>query len=192
MTRIETSLSPLAGRLLVAMPSVTERAFRKSVALICAHSESGAMGLLINRPATNMTLRRLLSEGGMPPPQVAIGVPIHAGGPADIERRFILHSEDYDLPAHTLKVCDGIWLTPHEDVLIDIGRGRGPAQAFIAMGYCGWGPGQLEEEIAGGAWLTSPATPDMVFDLPSEDRWPNSMERMGIAPSSLSILSGHA
>ncbi|WP_167767131.1 YqgE/AlgH family protein [Jannaschia formosa] len=182
----------LTGRLLVAMPTVTERAFRKSVLLVCAHSRAGAMGLLINRPATNMTLRRLLRESGLRPPQVAIGVPIHAGGPADIERSFTLHSSDYDLRSQTIRVTEDVWLTPHRAVLQDLGHGRGPDRSFIAMGYCGWGAGQIEEEIREGSWLTTEAPSDTVFDLPAADRWLACMHYMGIAPSGLSFASGHA
>lgn len=192
MDRVPTSRLALAGRLLVAMPSVTERAFHKSAILICAHSSTGAMGLLVNRPATNMTLRRLLRESGLHQPDVALGVPIHAGGPADIERTFVLHTPDYRLPAHTISVNESIWMTPHDDVVQDLGRGMGPERAFIAMGYCGWGAGQLEEEMHGGIWLDAAATPEIVFDSPAADRWARVMENMGVSPSGLSGFAGHA
>ena len=185
-------LTPLTGRMLFAMPSVTERAFQRSAILVCAHSANGGMGLLVNRPATNMTLRRLLRETGRSVPEVRIGVPVHAGGPADIDRAFVLHSPDYHLAAHTIRVTEAIWLTPHDDVIDDLAQGYGPARSFIAMGYCGWGAGELEHEVREGCWLTGAANDDLVFDTPSADRWPRGMERMGIAPSALSFQPGHA
>ncbi|GIT90838.1 UPF0301 protein [Jannaschia pagri] len=174
------------------MPTVTEAAFRKGVILVCAHSATGAMGLLINRPATNMTLRRLLRESGLATPNVAIGVPIHAGGPSDIERPFVLHSSDYRLAHQTMVIADDVRMTPHEAAIQDLGCGRGPKRAFVAMGYCGWGEGALEQEVQDGSWLTMNARANMIFDQPSGERWSRAMEGMGIAPSGLSGLAGHA
>lgn len=180
------------GRLLLAMPSVTEPAFRKSLILICAHSPTGAMGLLINRPAPKMTLRQLLEELGGELPEVTSNLPINAGGPADIERPFVVHSSDYFLDAHTLRVTRELSMTPHPDVVQDIARRSGPKHAFVALGYCAWVSGQLEKELQAGHWLTAVPTTKLLFNTPSANRWTMAMEGLGISPSSLSGYSGHA
>ncbi|WP_371155224.1 YqgE/AlgH family protein [Jannaschia sp. 2305UL9-9] len=190
--RIDNHDQSLAGNCLVAMPSITERAFRKAVILICAHSPAGAIGLLINRPAMNMTLRQLLAEYGLPLPPIRPSVPLHVGGPADIDRAFVLHSCEYHLPKHTHVVSDEISLTAERGILRDMGASRGPDRAFVALGYCGWGPCQLEREVQDGRWLTTASDGQMVFDTPSPQRWHAAMSGMGVATFGLSQQFGHA
>jgi putative transcriptional regulator len=188
------SIAPasLRGRLLLALPAVRETAFRKGVVLVCAHSTAGAMGLLVNRAAPEGALLRLLGGTTRDVTGIRFAVPVHAGGPAEVGRAFVLHSTEYRLAAQTIDVLPGVSLTPNADVLRDILRGRGPKRSFVAAGYCGWGPGQIEDELRGGSWLTGPALSDLVFSVPCPERWAEGMRRIGVAPAALSMAEGRA
>jgi putative transcriptional regulator len=167
-------------------------AFRRGVVLVCAHSKTGAMGLLVNRAAPEGAQRRLLDGMAGEGVGIRFAVPVHAGGPAEVGRAFVLHSPEYRLAAQTIDVLPGVALTPSADVLRDILRGRGPARSFVAAGYCGWGPGQIEDELRDGSWLTGPALSDFVFSVPCPDRWTEGMRRIGVAPAALSMAEGRA
>jgi putative transcriptional regulator len=182
----------MAGRLLVATPLVTDKAFRKSVVAVVAHGERGALGILLNRPANNMTLRRLFVEKDIQPNEAPLGIPIHAGGPADIENAVVLHERVTDAPASTLDVTPTIFLTPEIGIVPRLLRNHGVGRFFIALGHCAWGPGQIEAEIQRGLWLTKPLREDEVFGQLVTDRWTAAMARMQVSPAGFTMLAGRA
>ena len=182
----------LAGRILLAMPGMGDPRFERSVIFLCAHSEEGAMGLIVNRPAPDITFPQLLAQlairhrDDVPVPQV------HLGGPVEHGRGFVLHSDDYSRADATLAVPGGFGMTATTDVLEDIARGAGPASALLALGYSGWAPGQLEDEIARNAWLVSDASAELVFAPDNAGKWAAVLARMGIDPITLSGSAGRA
>ncbi len=183
-------IGSLQGQLLIAMPSMEDDRFTSSVVYMCAHSEEGAMGLVINRPASHITFSELLSQLSIR----ASGkeVPIHVGGPVETGRGFVLHTPDYDGGASTLSVGDGVGLTATVDILRAIAKGGGPREKLVALGYAGWGPGQLEAEIGSNGWLTCEATPEVVFECPPEAKWSMALNTLGVDSNKLSGETGHA
>ena len=181
----------LQGKLLVAMPSMGDPRFARAVILICAHSGSEAMGLIVNRRAPGPSLPALLRQlniAATDPPQL----PIRIGGPVEHSRGFVLHSPDYSAGAATRRIPGGFALTATLDVLEDLARGVGPAQALVALGYAGWGPGQLEDELRQNAWLTCDAVPELVFSDDDAGKWARALRSLGIDPMQLSASAGHA
>jgi putative transcriptional regulator len=182
----------LTGKLLLAMPGMTDPRFEKSVIFMCAHSGDGAMGLIVNRPAQDITFLQLLSQlsisarGDVPVPQV------HLGGPVEHGRGFVLHSDDYTGNDATLAVPGGFGMTATLDVLEDIAQGEGPAACLLALGYSGWGPGQLEGEMTQNAWLVADASSALIFDSDSDGKWAAALSAMGIDPVTLSGAAGRA
>ena len=182
----------LAGKLLIAMPDMSDPRFTRSVIYMCAHSAEGSMGLIINRPSDDISFADLLdqleiaSAPHVRPPAVQIG------GPVEQQRGFVLHSSDYDCGEGTLKVAPQFCMTATLQVVEDIAQGRGPASAIFALGYAGWGPGQLEYEIGQNGWLSCPPTEKLVFGTPPEDQWSDALKLMGIDPLLLSAKAGHA
>lgn len=182
----------LTGSLLIAMPGMGDPRFAHSVIYITAHSARGAMGLMVNKPASDLRLSDVLDqllEGPMPK-DGAMGV--HIGGPVETGRGFVLHSDDYASQIETLRIEDGFALTATLDILEDIAAGQGPEQALMMLGYAGWGPGQLEREIAQNGWLTSAASRSLIFGLADGQKWGAALESLGIDPLSLSATAGHA
>lgn len=171
----------LAGRLLVAAPHMPDPRFAKTVILLVRHNDQGAMGLIVNRriavePASTL-VDRLIGKG-----RAAEGgrkVPIHYGGPVQLSRGMFLHSSDY-AGAATVKVTDRVSLTRSHDILLDLAKGRGPSKGFLAMGYAGWGPGQLEEEMRRKDWITVSPDSRLVFDDQMESKWRRAMDKLGI------------
>lgn len=191
--------SSLEGQLLIAMPMVVGEPFARSLIFVCAHSAEGAMGIVLNRPATSMKLPDLLVQldilaesdrGNLP--DSAVQMPILMGGPVETSRGFVLHSSDYHIPQSTLPIDDGICLTATVDILRAIARGEGPESAILALGYAGWQPGQLEGEIQANGWLTCPANADLIFNAPVETRYELAMQFIGVKPAMLSGEVGHA
>ena len=182
----------LAGKMLLAMPGMGDPRFERSVIFLCAHSDDGAMGLIVNRPTADITFRQLLAQlsiihrDDVPAPQV------HLGGPVEHGRGFVLHSDDYTRAEATLIVPGGFGMTATTDVLDDIASGAGPQSALLALGYSGWAPGQLEDEILGNAWLVSDAFADLVFATDNPGKWAAVLARMGIDPVTLSGSAGRA
>lgn len=188
----------LDGKLLIAMPNMQDPRFERAVIYICAHSADGAMGLVVNQAAPNISLRDLLvqldiipsSEIRLPDP---VGrMPVHRGGPVETGRGFVLHSADYHAANSTLPINENISLTATLDILKAIATGRGPHRALLALGYAGWAPGQLEAEIQANGWLISPATPDVVFDPDLDAKYVRALKLLGIDPGMLSGDAGHA
>lgn len=189
----------LDGQLLIAMPGMQDSRFARSVIYMCAHSREGAMGLSINQPAEQITLRDLLVQLHIIPENERIAIPesaqqiqINRGGPVETGRGFVLHSDDYFTDNATLPIDDGISLTATVEILRDIAEGRGPASAMLALGYAGWAPGQLESEIQANGWLHCPADADLVFGGGPSDKYQRAMERLGIDLARLSDTAGHA
>ncbi len=187
----------LDGQFLIAMPGMKDDRFARSVIYICAHSEDGAMGLIINQ-AQQMLFPDLLVQLGLLDEKEAIRLPdsarnflIRNGGPVDRSRGFVLHSGDYRVES-SLPVQNDICLTATIDILRAISKGRGPRQALMALGYSGWGAGQLEREIAENGWLTCPAVTDLIFDTDVDRKYDRLMAALGIDPMRLSQVAGHA
>ena len=154
----------LEGKLLIAMPGMGDPRFEKSVVFICAHSEDGALGLIVNKPAPELEFGALLEQLGIDVGTPERNIQVHFGGPVDNGRGFVLHSGDYVSEQATLQVSERFGMTATLDVLEAIARGNGPDDALLALGYAGWGPGQLEDEILQNGWLTCEASPDIVFE----------------------------
>jgi putative transcriptional regulator len=183
-------VTSLAGQLLIAMPQMQDRRFMRSVIFLCAHNEEGAMGLVINKIIDTVTLPELLEKLGIPSLGLNSRRPVHAGGPVEEGRGFVLHSDDYR-EDNTL-VVGSIGLTATLDVLRAIGRGQGPRRSMLALGYAGWGPGQLDTEMSDNGWLHVPADEAIVFDEEIADKWQRALGKLGIDPLSLSGEAGHA
>lgn len=182
----------LTGTLLIAMPGMGDPRFEHSVVFLCSHGEDGAMGLIINKPARDVRLSDLFGQLEIEPVVSGVDAPVFYGGPVEGARGFVLHTPDYASRLHTMGVPHGFAMTATLDVLEDIARGEGPEKALMMLGYAGWGPGQLEGEIAMNGWLTADATPELVFDLPDTEKWGASLKGLGVDPLSLSAAAGRA
>ncbi|ADP70975.1 protein of unknown function DUF179 [Rhodomicrobium vannielii ATCC 17100] len=188
----------LDGQFLIAMPSTTDSRFHRSVIYVCAHSEEGAMGLIVNQRASHITMPKLLEQLDIPmswsrPTSIRMdAMAVHLGGPIDISRGFVLHSSDYFVADATLPINGGVCLTATVDILRAIARGRGPNNAILALGYAGWEPGQLEREIQENGWLNCPADPAIIFDSDLDTKYHRAMESIGIDPSHLVCAAGRA
>lgn len=187
----------LDGQFLIAMPGMTDQNFVRAVVYICAHSEEGAMGFIINRsqplsfPDLLQHLDMMQDEEAIRLPDSALHFPIQSGGPVETGRGFVLHSDDYT-SASSIPVSDEISLTATLDIVRAISGGKGPRKAAMLLGYAGWGPGQLEREISGNGWLTCPADEHLIFDAPLETKYDRALALMGIDPAMLSSEAGHA
>ena len=182
----------LAGKLLIAMPGMGDPRFAQSVIFVCAHSAEGAMGLIVNKPAEKLKFGQLLTQLGITPAQRARDIRIHIGGPVEHGRGFVLHSSDYTAQGSTLTVDSHFGMTATLDVLQALAEGAGPANSLLALGYAGWGPGQLEAEILANGWLTCEASQDLVFSAPNSQKWQAALQTLGVNPISLSATAGHA
>jgi putative transcriptional regulator len=181
----------LAGQFLVAMPGMHDLSFEKSVIYICAHSAEGAMGLIVNRAINSVTFSDMLEQLEIDEPISSPPIKIHFGGPVESERGFVLHTNDY-LQDTTLAIDQDLSLTATLDVLKAIAIGSGPLQSLLALGYSGWGPGQLDEEMKSNGWLSVVANKDLVFDQDLGSKWDRAMDTIGINPHMLSKNVGHA
>ncbi len=182
----------LTGKLLIAMPGMGDPQFERSVIFMCAHSSQGAMGLIVNKPAPDISFRGLLDQLGIAAGPGAADIRVRFGGPVEHGRGFVLHSGDYRGNSSTLLVDDRFGMTATLDILEDIARGRGPSASMLALGYSGWGPGQLEGEILRNGWLTGEAAPDLVFSDRDASKWEQALRAIGVDPVSLSAAAGRA
>ncbi|ODR96229.1 hypothetical protein AUC71_04610 [Methyloceanibacter marginalis] len=189
----------LDGQLLVAMPSMGDPRFSRSVIYLCAHSSEGAMGIVINQRAPNISFTELLEQLNIVPTEDRISVPsglsamaVHLGGPVETGRGFVLHSADYFKSESTLPIDESVCLTATIDILRDIAKGSGPNKALLALGYAGWAPGQLEDEIQSNGWLNCPADPELIFDPEVDRKYNKALGSIGIDPIRLVNDSGHA
>jgi len=182
----------LTGKVLVAMPDMGDPRFERAVILICAHSDSGAMGLILNQPVPEIRFHDLLAQLKIPRGDQARDIRMVIGGPVERGRGFVLHSTDYQGGSATIAVGSGYGMTTTLDVLEALGHGRGPLQAIMAFGYSGWGAGQLEGEIARNDWLIGDASDGLVFGAEAERKWALALGSMGINPMALSPSGGRA
>lgn len=189
----------LDGQLLIAMPGMSDPRFDRSVIYLCAHSEQGAMGLIINKAVALMSFGELFAQidmrgedGLMDPPEALMARPVLFGGPVEQGRGFVLHTSDYFTADSSLPVADNIALTATVDILRAMAKGQGPQRAMLALGYAGWAPGQLENEIQHNGWLTCPADEDLLFGLDIEARYEAALRKLRIDPAMLSSASGRA
>ncbi|WP_068108884.1 YqgE/AlgH family protein [Tropicimonas marinistellae] len=187
----DTSMD-LSGKLLIAMPGMGDPRFDRSVIFMCAHSEDGAMGLIINQPAMDLALADLLEQLDIDASDADLPTQIHVGGPVEHGRGFVLHSGEYSLTDATLKVDDTFAMTATLEILEDMAHHRGPRQALLALGYSGWAPGQLEGEIAHNGWLTCDATSEIVFCRDNSQKWEMALATLGVDPLTLSASAGRA
>ncbi len=191
MSKTSNNTGYLTGQLLVAMPQMLDERFSTTVIYLCAHTEDGAMGLVVNKLIENVDLPDLLKQLGLEPDIKGVGIRVHFGGPVESGRGFVLHSADYFQDA-TKVINDQIALTATTDVLRDIAAGDGPQNSFLALGYAGWGPGQLDAEIQANGWLSLEADSTLVFGRDPNTVWQASLAKMGIDISMLSGDAGHA
>lgn len=192
LTNMENSPTCLDGQLLIAMPGMGDPRFEKSVVFMCSHSEEGALGLIVNKPSREIRFENLLEQLGLDAGTHQRDIRVHFGGPVENERGFVLHSSDYMAEAATLSVGDAFGMTATMDVLEELANGAGPASALLALGYSGWGPGQLEQEILQNGWLTCEAKPELVFDADDGSKWEAALKTLGVDPLTLSATAGHA
>ncbi|MDB5543429.1 MAG: hypothetical protein JWO64_578 [Hyphomicrobiales bacterium] len=189
----------LDGQFLLAMPGMADSRFTRSVVYICAHSPDGAMGIVINQPARKITFPDLLLQLDLVEPDELIRLPTPAeklpvlkGGPVETGRGFVLHTADFFIDNSTLSIDESVSLTATVDILRAIAKGDGPRKAMLALGYAGWSPGQLEEEIQQNGWLNVPADPGLLFDADLEGKYGRALRLLGIDPAMLSGEAGHA
>lgn len=185
----------LAGKILIAMPGMGDPRFERSVILLCAHSAEGAMGIIVNKPAQDMSFAGLLEQLKIPVAAQGRDIRVHLGGPVERGRGFVLHSPDWQAgrkDGATMMVPGGYGMTATTDILEALARGDGPEAALLALGYSGWGPGQLEAEIGRNDWLTSEAGEGLVFGADDGVKWSAALRGMGIDPLTLSAAAGRA
>ncbi len=181
----------LTGQLLVAMPQMRDPRFARSVIYMCAHSADGAMGLVVNRRVGSITFDDLLQQLNIGPNKRNDEIRIHFGGPVEQGRGFVLHSSDY-VQSGSLRVDDQVALTATLDILKELAAGGGPRRSLLALGYAGWGPGQLDAEIQANGWLSVPSDEALVFDADLDHKWERAIGKIGIDFSKLSGDAGHA
>jgi putative transcriptional regulator len=189
----------LDGQFLIAMPGMQDPRFERAVVYVCAHSSDGAMGIAINQPAPQITFRDLLVQLDIIPDEQQIRLPepagrmrVHRGGPVETSRGFVLHSADYFIENSTLPIDDQVCLTATLEILKAIAAGSGPTNAMLALGYAGWAPGQLENEIQENGWLFCRATPELIFDPDLDSKYARALGLIGIDPGRLASDAGHA
>lgn len=181
----------LTHHFLIAMPAMADPRFANSLTFVCEHNKDGALGIVVNKPI-DMTLSALFDQIHVPLADEALRAsPVHYGGPVQVDRGFVLHRPLGNWQS-TLAVSDDMGLTTSKDVLEAVGRGEGPKDVFVSLGYAGWSAGQLEEELAQNAWLTVAADSGVLFDVPAEQRLPAAMQLLGIDFTQLSEDVGHA
>lgn len=189
----------LDGQLLVAMPAMSDPRFSGAVIYLCAHSSDGAMGIIINQHAPHISFSELLEQLNIASEEESIRLPtdlqsmaVHVGGPVETGRGFVLHSADYYAEDSTLPIDEEVCLTATIDILRAMAKGSGPDRAILALGYAGWAPGQLENEIQENGWLHCPADPELIFGADIDDKYSRALGKIGIDPSRLVNDSGHA
>src|ERR1700675_2014017 len=189
----------LDGQMLIAMPAMRDERFARSVIYVCAHSTEGAMGIVVNQPAANVSFPDLLVQLEVIPTSELIqlrsragGVQVLKGGPVDTQRGFVLHSSDFFIENSTLPIDEGVCLTATLDILKAIARGDGPRSALLALGYAGWAPGQLENEIQHNGWLHCSADPELIFGQDTSGKYEKAMKKIGVQVGMLSSEAGHA
>lgn len=181
----------LSGHVLIAMPSMQDPRFAQSVICLCAHSSDGAMGIVLNRSIDGLSFDTLLEQLNIEPTPPARRIRLLNGGPVDAGRGFVLHSADWTIDG-SLPVTPEVSLTASTDILKAFAEGGGPKRGVLALGYAGWAPGQLEDEIQANAWLSVPADEALIFDEDLGHMWRHALGRLKVDPLLLSSAAGHA
>ncbi|MEK9831068.1 MAG: YqgE/AlgH family protein [Alphaproteobacteria bacterium] len=176
------------GQMLLAMPAMTDPRFERAVIYMCAHNDEGAMGLVVNKTLDSIDFRELLGQLDIPAGDSVRDMTVHFGGPVENQRGFVLHSGEYRHD-ETLMISDQVGLTATLDILRALARGDGPEKSILALGYAGWGPGQLESEFHDNAWLSVPYDDALMFEVEAADKWERAFNSIGV---DLSVLSGSA
>lgn len=181
----------LTHHFLLAMPSLTDPQFQHTVTYVCEHSEQGAMGIILNRPA-ELSMADIFSQMSITPKDTSSAdLPLHYGGPVNQDRGFVIHSPAISFES-TMPVSDDIAVTTSRDIIAAIATGEGPEHLFVALGYAGWEAGQLEAELSDNAWLSTPADPAVIFDTAWDKRWQRAAGLLGVDPQFLTGQAGHA
>ena len=186
-----TMTTSLTNHFLIAMPGLQDPNFSRTVTFVCEHSEAGAMGIVINRPMEIQLGEVLLQLDIDVKARDVNEIPVYLGGPVQTDRGFVIHDGDFSFDS-TLTVTPNLSVTTSRDVLEAIANGSGPTNRLIALGYAGWGEGQLEQEMIANAWLSGPADPEVLFATPSAERWQSAAQRLGVDLNLLSGQAGHA
>ncbi len=182
----------LEGKLLIALPGMSDPRFEKSVIFMCAHSVEGAMGLIVNKPIEGLTFHDLVKNLHISVTDNAPDSPVLFGGPVGTERGFVLHSGEYTSVEGTMPVTTEISLTGTLDILRAMAEGHGPQQSIFTLGYAGWGPGQIEDEIRMNGWIHCDADSNIVFEMGADEKWSAAIRKLGIDLSLLSTNAGSA
>lgn len=181
----------LTGKILIAMPFLSDPRFTHAVIYVCGHDAQGAMGLIVNKGLPTVSFEELLTQMNVDVSMVTTKVPVHYGGPVEVGRGFVLHSSDYATES-TVLIENGFAMTATLDILRAIALNEGPRDTLLALGYVGWGSGQLENEIQENGWLTIEANPELIFGHDLESKWRQALATLGIDPAGLSFEIGHA
>ena len=179
----------LTGQILISMPSLEDERFEKSVIYMCAHSSEGAMGIIINKKIDYDLYPDLLEQLGIDKPLIKNKLYLRYGGPVESGRGFVLHSDEF-VQKETLNISKGIALTSTSEFFEDLSKGSGPKNSILALGYAGWGPGQIELELASNSWMTLEVEASFIFDESVTNKWRDAYNLLGIDPNKLSHLSG--
>lgn len=182
----------LTGRLLIATPEMGDPRFKSAVIYICSHDESGAMGIMINKGREGRMLSDMLENIGIKGDVRVADAPVLLGGPVDIDRGFVLHSSDYFKTETSLKLSDTLHLTSTKDILEALVNDEAPEKAMLAVGYSGWGAGQIEKELQDNAWIVADGDEALIFDTNLDDKWTKALASLGIRPEMLSRSGGSA
>jgi putative transcriptional regulator len=186
-----THSDSLSNQFLIAMPGMEDGFFTRSVTLLCQHNEDGALGIVINRPS-DLTLGDVFEQMNIQPEDPGVGrLPVFFGGPVHPERGFVIHEPAGQWDA-SMRVSEDLALTTSRDILEAVARGEGPRHILVALGYAGWGKGQLEKEILDNTWLNAPVNQSILFDRPAGQRWKAAVETIGVKLAWLSTQAGHA
>lgn len=191
MGKTEERSGFLAGQMLIAMPTMRDPRFQRSLVYLCAHSGEGAMGLIVNKTKDRLVWKDLFTKLSIPVGSINAPRPVHFGGPVESGRGFVLHSADYNADEATMKVDAEVSMTTTVDILRDLAVGHGPDRALLALGYAGWAPGQLESELQDNGWLLCEADKALLFDPEVTTKWDRALAKLGVDPSLLSA-GGHA
>ena len=182
----------LSGKMLIAMPSMGDPRFEKTLIYMCAHSDDGALGLVVNRRVDEVSQNDLFGQLDLDITPNTATRHVHYGGPVETGRGFVLHSSDYRIDEATLEVDDNVSMTATVEILKALAKGEGPQKALIALGYAGWGGGQLEGEIQQNGWLTCDPDDDLIFGLNDDRKWEAALAKLGVDPTWLSAEGGSA
>ncbi len=192
MANNHSTMTSLANQFLIAMPSLDESYFGRTIIYICEHDDEGAMGLVINKP-TELSISKVLAELNLIDEETErlAHQQVMSGGPVQTDRGFILHNDDQQWSS-SLKLDEQITVTTSKDILAKLNTEDGPEKFIMTLGYAGWSSGQLEQELADNSWLTLEADPELLFNTPVNQCWDKALEKLGITVDQLSLMTGHA